>query len=423
MLLVAVLTPMSVQASGSFLPATGVRNQAMGGTGVAIAEDLTTLRENPAGLANLPLGEKRFSALLNYHLYYLRNSFQRTGNKPNESYPLAENTARYVKNIPNIYFGGNFGLKDFGASIGVYSPIGPGHEYSASGAQRYSMIINEISLFYVAAGAAYKIFDTLSLGASISFANVTAEQQIGFSLLPESRSLDGLLKVTGKDMMIPVGVFGLTWTPIPKLQVGLMYRTRYRVNLKGNAEASMPAIGLAGTDQLTVTQPIPELLQAGVGWSAQNWALETAVKWMRWGIYRQLKIDLKNNELGGVPIADIITPKKYRNTVSVHLGGSYTYKNQHTVRAGAFYDMGAIDPNNTTIVEYDPNKIGLTGGYMFRWNSFKFSLALMHMIYEKVEATHSVVRAIAPIGTGEIIGNGVYQWNVNTIGGAVQYDF
>lgn len=422
LLLVLVLSWQQASASGAFLPATGVLNQSRGGTGIANGRDLTVLAENPAELVDIPAASSPFSSLLNYHLFYLRNRYQRTGDGPSESYPETGNVARFANNIPNIYAGSNFGVDGLYGAIGVYSPVGPSHEYDPAGAQRYSIILNKISLLWAAAGLAYKPHKVISLGASLALAVVTAEQKIGFTLIPGAYSLDGDFSFTGSDLFIPIGVFGVTIHPMDKLSIGLMYRTRFQVNLEGVANAQLPAIGLEGSDTLTISQPMPELVQGGIGWSDSSWGIEFAVKWMHWSIFKEQIIDLDNNVIGGFKIDDIITPKKYNDAFSFHLGGSYRYKD-HEVRGGGFYDMGAVDPSNTTMTEYDPNKVGLTTGYGFWWKDLHFSLSYMHMFYQKVEVTDSVVKAIAPIGEGQVIGNGTYHWNVNILGGAVEYVF
>lgn len=426
---VVLFSPALASASGLFLPARFARNQAMGGTGIAVAGDITVLAENPAGMVAVT----STSLFLNYHLYKLANSFQRYGYDgkqiDKDAFPPTENTAGFFNHIPNIFAGSNFGVKGLMVAGGVWSPIGPRHVYDPYGPQRYSMVFNQIQLLYTGVSAAYQIVPQLSLGGTFMFAHAMAEQHIGLMILPEASSLDGLVILKAMGLFKPMGIVGATLTPYKGLHIGMSYQTAVKMELEGTVEAEVPVITgrgkTYGKDDVVASQKIPDVIQFGVGWKAEKWAAEFTTKFYRWSQYKELNVDLATGKIGDFTLADFAIQKKNSDALSFHLGGSYLVHPMHELRAGAYYDQSAIDPDYVSITEFDSDKIGLTGGYAFHWKGLTLAATVMHMLYQEVETTNSQLKPIQAfeIGDPPRIGDGVYLWKVTTLGGSVSYDF
>ncbi len=420
-LLVCVLTATDTFASGLFLPARFARTQAMGGTGIARGLDLSAVADNPGAMSDI----SGTTVMLNYHLYYLDNSFKRIDPTGKEVFAETNNVAGFFNHIPNFFVGSDFGVPGLMVTGGVWSPIGPRHSYDEFGPQRYSMIFNQIQLLYFGAGASYKPIPQLSFGATIAFANVLAKQHIALMILPGSPSLDGKIKIDGSKFLMPMGVFGAKANILPKLSVGVAYQTSINVEMDGDLTAEVPILksGTFGKDTIVAKQVLPDELRVGLAWTDDRWAIELASKLYFWSRYKQLEVELGTGKIGEFTLEDIVVKKKNTDGYSINLGGSFAITPMHELRLGGFFDAASIDQNYVTITEFDSDKFGATIGYGFNWKKLKLSFAGMKVFYSEVEATNSQVKAITAFGDPPVVGAGTYLWDVITLGGSIEYTF
>jgi long-subunit fatty acid transport protein len=415
-------------ASGLFLPTRHPRGQAMGGTAIANTADLTAISENPGGLTALTTTTFQVS----YTLLHMQNSFKRdaypsTGIEESPQYPETGNVANQFNHIPNLFAGSNFGVEDLYVAAGLWTPIGPRHKYDPYGAQRYTSILNQNSLAYFGFGAAYRIHKMISLGATLAFANIFATQHIGLEVLPNSISTDGQVRLNVTGMFLPFGIFGITIQPIDSLRIGFSYQTRTKAKLEGTVEAYVPILAgrdnAYGVDNVYAEQNLPDELKLGVGWTADRWSVEAAMKMYRWSVYDKLSADLETNKIGDFTIDDLEILKNNRDALSFHLGGSFDIVEDHTLMAGWFYDQAAIDVDYVSITEFDSPKQGLSAGYAVKFAGFRFTLTGMKMLFTEVESPNSQLTSISALGDASLVGSGTYLWNLWTVGGSLEYSF
>lgn len=164
--------------------------------GAAQAEDASTLFFNPAGIVLLEQGELQ----LGVHLIAPSAEFHNDSSRynlpgtPFHNLPLSGNNGGdggVTHAIPNLYLtqpvlrGSRFG--DLTVGLGVSVPFGLETDYNPDWVGRYSALRTKLTTFDFQPTVAWRIFDRLSLGASLDVQRASARltQAIDFGLIAQ----------------------------------------------------------------------------------------------------------------------------------------------------------------------------------------------------------------------------------------------
>jgi long-chain fatty acid transport protein len=305
---------------GSF----ALNEQSVSGLGVAYAggaaqaSDASTIFFNPAGIALLKQGELQFGAQLLMPQANFTNQGSRYNlpNTPINGMPLSggnDGNGGVNHVLPNIYLSQPvFRSPQYGdltVGIGLSVPFGLETDYSPGWVGRYVALRSKLSTFDIQPTIAYRLFDRISLGASldIQYASARFTQAIDFGLagsqalgqfeqalpaLLAARGVpaaaipgvvsatnqafnnagfvpgghDGVTEVTGNDWSVgfTLGAIFEYWKGDDNSffqdgRFGVSYRSGISHNLKGTAEfRNVPVIAAAGAP---VQFPQPNLFQ------------------------------------------------------------------------------------------------------------------------------------------------------------------
>ena len=183
-----------VQA-GSF----ALNEQSVSGLGVAYAggaaqaSDVSTIFFNPAGIALLNQGEFQFGAqfIIPQANFTNEGSRYKLPNTPFNNLPLSggnggDGGVNHL--LPNIYLSqpifrsAQYG--DLTVGIGLSVPFGLETDYSPGWVGRYTALRTKLTTFDIQPTIAYRVFDRLSLGASldVQYASARLTEAIDFGL-------------------------------------------------------------------------------------------------------------------------------------------------------------------------------------------------------------------------------------------------
>lgn len=411
---VLVLAPGFALGSGFINPSTGGRASSMAGAWMAQGDDLSVMDHNPAQL----IRQDRYGLEFHYTAFVFDAYFDPTPVEGIGDGPSSGNTANFVNHIPNFYavFPVHERVK---LGAGLFTPVGPRHTYGDDGTQRYQMQQAQISLVWGTVAAAVRLLDQLTASISLDIAYPWATQKLALGLVPGFRTLDGSLTVDGAGKPTPRGKFGLLVEPADDWSIGLVAAHGIDLSIEGEVRADLPQAGLdpaTAVDNVVATQRYPTEARLGVGWTPGDWRAELAMRWYRWSEYEEQAIDLQRNVIGGFPIADLTVKKYYEDTFAIQAGGGVRLAEIHEIRAGYAYDRRANQSAGVTINDYDADKhiLGLGYGVQIK-ERFTFDIGFNHLIYVDQTVTDSQSAPIAILGGPEGMGNGAYDWSVQTI--------
>ena len=411
--------------------------------GAAQAEDVSTLFFNPAGIALLKQGELQFGAQLVAPQANFTNqgSNYNLPNTPINGLPLSGGNGGnggVLHVLPNIYLSQPvFRSPQYGnltVGIGVSVPFGLETDYDPGWVGRYVALRSKLSTFDIQPSIAYRLFDRISLGASldIQYASGRFSQAVDYGLIgsellgqfeqalpallaargvpaaaipgvvsatnrafnnagfvPGGR--DGILEISGNNWNVgfTLGAIFEYWKGddqsfLQDGRFGVSYRSGISHNLKGPAEfRNVPAITAPGAP---VPFPQPTAFQ-DVSFNQEAIAQLNLPEIYHFSLFqrfaRQFAImgDIawtRWNTLQSIPIvfqnagtAPETLQLKYQDTLRYAVGFEWYAAKNLTLRLGFAYDQTPIPSADFRTPRIpDSNKYLLSAG--FRWSPFSF---------------------------------------------------
>jgi len=350
----------SMTYAGSFqLNLQGIRQTAMGGSGVAKAWDISSMFFNPGAMAQID----RIQAYASVNFVNPSVGYSQ--------YPTAGYQAQAKKNLSTpfaVYVGGS--LKEGGkvaVGLGVYTPFGSSAEWDKNWAGKY--IIQNISLqsIFFQPTVSYKINNQWSVGAGFVYAigNVDIEKALPAQF---QNGNDATARLKGDANGIGFNL-GVQYKPSESISLGLNYR--HGVNMKvnsGTAKFNVPT-SIAGnfpTNSQTgfnTHLPLPSILTAGIAIDVnERLTLQADVVYANWSSYKSL--DFNFNEQSAM-VQNTSDTRNYKNTVAIRIGANYKVCKDFDVMLGAAYDPTPTQKNYVSPDAVDGDRIVFTGGISY----------------------------------------------------------
>jgi long-chain fatty acid transport protein len=416
---------------GYYDGALGARAAGRGGAFVARADDPTAISVNPAGLANLRGWHLEIGNQFSYNSYaYTRATTLDTGNPmngvaPSVSFARVTNGAPAQAADPFIGLTTDFGLSDWGFGLAAFAPPGIAQEqFPLTGGQNYMMVRRQAIIGEVAASAAWKYHDLFGVGVTAEYLMLPSLQ---YQLMingdpnadaasPVSSKYDLLADTKGADWFAFNARLGAWVRPTPWLELaasGQIIPTEFVTHSHLTVTAQDPSIGTVlltdsrgrKADDVRITLPLPMMARAGARYigldgGVERWDLELDVEYETWSRVNQFTVDTAglNAVVAGsppTPIAPIVVPKHWQNTISVKLGGDVALvPDRWKLRAGAYYES-AVAPAAYSNVDFPggPQIGGALGGSFLSGN---LELALTYQFRYQPTVTVSEADARVP---------------------------
>ena len=436
----------SAHAAGFYLFDRGVQAMGRGGAFVAGAQGVYSLWYNPAGLR---FGGRELLGSLALARLSAGTEFTRTDSSG--TLPKVGAQQEFIP-IPSLGYADNFGLRKWSFGIMLDAPSAIIQKWptsvdvggvAAPAPQRYSLYSANTTFFaegYL--GAAYEPIRGLSFGASLGvhlaqFAVSNAVSACDGGLIcmdPQSPAFDSVVKVKSHILAAPLAILGVTYRHPRWFSVGASFVAPWKFQGNGSLHVQLPPAPIfagstvvdanGGPPTISASVNLPWIVRGGIEVRpVENLRVETAVVVEGWS--RQQNITFTPNDVvvtGGVvgalppqynTIIPINVPRHMKNTVSIRVGGEYTYK-WLDVRLGVAYETGAFNNPYLTPLTLDSNKTTVSGGISVRtWRTLSLDAAFAWTFMQSHTVTDSQVKqpvAILPGVPGAVpIGNGNYQ--------------
>jgi long-chain fatty acid transport protein len=355
------LVASSMAFGGSFqLNLQGIRQTAMGGTGVAWPWDASTIFYNPGGLSRLK-GIQAYGSV-NFVTPNIRFVQTPTGGYMGE-------TESHTSTPFAVYVGGPI-KKDskIGVGVGVYTPFGSSVNWGNNWTGRY--VVESISLqsIFIQPTVSYAINDMISVGAGFvyAFGHVDIDKAIP---LQDLNGNDGQANIKGKANGLGFNL-GVQIKATEDLQFGVSYRSKVKMKIDdGTATFTVPQsvagnFPAGGATGFSSQLPLPEILTIGVGYRpVSDLMFQADVVVAGWKTYDSLSFDFVENTAA---LKDTHDPRSYKNTVAFRLGAHYDINKEFAVMVGGAYDPTPTQKNLLSPDAVDANRLTLSCGATYQ---------------------------------------------------------
>jgi len=389
-----VLFSATATAGGFEIPDNGAQSVSRASAFTVKADDLTALAHNPGGL----MRGKGLRVLYSHNVVHAPAKFTRAptslahGDNPAGTDP----NATVENQTPWFGLGGmfvaahDFGLENWCFAVGFYGPSAAGHqEWPISGGQRYMLTKLDVIMVYGSAAIAYGVRDRFGLGLTLQVAyqpktelTLVIDGQTGSDLSPyyASNDVEATIKLNAKPTLTAIAGGWLRLSD--NWELGASGRILpIRMDGTGDIALQKTPTGAQFTpSQLAVTGSaarlqliLPPTAKIGLRYrgmegSVERFDVEVNFVYEAWSMLKDYKVELdgKINLFAAVEAPDVTIAKRWKDTLSLRLGGTYNLAAMPlSLSAGAYYETGAV-PNNYTNVDFMSfDRFGVGGGVRF----------------------------------------------------------
>jgi long-chain fatty acid transport protein len=356
-IVLSMLSPSLLFAQGFQVNLQGQKQQAMGGAGVATNLDGASVFYNPGSVSHLKGNSVSAGVSLTAESTAFRDANSQQQFHTNS--PISTPFTGY----------GVWGPKDskFKFGMGVYTPFGSTIKYEDGWSGRYALTQMKLLSVFFQPTVSYKVNDKLGIGVGFvyGYGHIDLSKDLPIANANGQQSTANLTGTAG-GMGYNLGIY---YKPIEKVSIGLSYRSQVNMKLnKGTATFNVPASLQSSfpSGNFSTTLPLPQVLTLGVAVNATEKLLLTAdVNYIGWGSYKSLSFDYAQNTSS---LKDSESPRNYKNTYAIRLGGQYTLSEKIMLRAGMNYEKSPIKNGYVTPEVPDADRLNFTGGIGYKPN-------------------------------------------------------
>ena len=369
----AVCAASAAQAAGFMLTeqSAGALGRAYAGVGVD-GTDLSGVYYNPATMTLHPGTQIQAG----FVAVGLDLAFEGSGTANGISYDgVTENGQYNTQAIPHGYISHQL-TDSVWLGLAMTVPFGMGTEYDDNWSLANRGISAEVLTFDFNPNVAWKVSDTLSLGAgmSIQYAAADLKMRADIPAMGSSPAASANGEVDADSLAWGFNV-GLMWSPLDNLRFGLSYRSEVNHHADGDFTLDNQKAFIDGS-WVNTGVPSATFGDAKASLSTPAWAMATAAwdvndflslyatfRWTDWSSFDSLEI-----KSAGIPLTHKQTiVNKWQDTYLFSVGADLRFTNWWTFRAGVGYETSPIDePEYRTAIIPDADRWWFAIGSSFQ---------------------------------------------------------
>lgn len=261
--------------------ASGLGNAYAGAA--AVAEDASTVHFNPAGMSRLP--KRQLVVALNAIKPRVEFSGSAVIYTP-APLPVGGGQGGDAGDwawVPNLYYTQRL-TPSLTAGLGLNAPFGLKTSYDPGWIGRYQAIESEVRTINLNPSLAWKISDTLSVGAGLNLQRIEAVLSNRIPLYGQP-----LVRIEGEDYGFGYDL-GVLWQATPATRIGLAYRSAVDYKLDGKSRTADPVVApLNGPVTARLTLPDSASLSL-VHRLSPRWEFLADLSWTGWSDFDVLPI-------------------------------------------------------------------------------------------------------------------------------------
>ena len=352
-----ICLPVFTLAQGYKINLQGQKSQGMGGAGIALPQDGSAVFFNPGSVSFLK--ENSIDMSVSPVVYKGKYQDAASGDISKTNAPTTF--------VPSGYavFGNPQSRLRYG--IGVYVPYGSTMQWDPGWTGRFVLTKLQLFSLYVQPTISYKITDELGFGAGLVYAHGHVDIRKDIPVQDQQGNY-GNAKLTGNSSNWGYNL-GLYYKPCADFSLGLTYLSKVSAQVKnGNADFTVPASLSSGfpSGKFSASLPLPWVLGLGVAYKPiPKLSLALDLNYIGFGSYDTLGFNYATTT---PTLQNTRSPRDYRNTIGLRLGGQYTVEKNLDVRAGVGYNRTPIKNGYVTPELPDANRLFYTVGLGYRFD-------------------------------------------------------
>ncbi len=372
LLTAALLLAAPAWAAGFALESHGGRAIGMSTAVTALGDDPSAVFYNPAGL----LGGQGLELQLGAALIIPRVSFTSP----------AGDVSRVSGLSPPPHLYARYQIMDrVAAGLGVFVPFGASSSWPEGWEGRYRTTGSTLNVWNINPEVAVQVHDRVRLGAGVQIlrGTVLLSRALGFV------DSDGEVELGG-------GAWGTSFNVGTEVELvkdmltfGASYRPGPRLDFEGEAGfTGVPAEFQSRLRGMGVSTSVdlPDAVFAGFGFRALEDRLRIGLDahWYDWSSFQELRLNFEDEALSTV------SPKRWTDTVSFHLGGEYRVTRALSARLGASWDPTPSPQDTLTPDLPDADRLRASVGVGYRLGDFQIDAAYQFVTLIDLESTSPV---------------------------------
>jgi long-chain fatty acid transport protein len=297
-----------------------------------------------------------------------------------------------------------------GVGFGINNPFGLITDWSKTSSTRYVATYSSLAVTEFNPNIAYKLNDNLSAAFGIAYVHIRATLE---KIQPTSPLTDANFRLSGDGDGWGVNA-ALRYKASDTVNLGLSYRSRIKEKVDGTAELN--GTPLSGTGKTTIM--LPDLIQAGVSYSASDKLTVNAdLEYTLWSTFDTLTIE------SDVAAFNKTEEHQWKNVACLRIGGQYKLSDQWKVRAGYLYDQNPVKEEHFETRIPDSDRQGLSIGAGYTIGNVTIDAAYMYLLFNKRTISNSLMddASVTPKAPDAL--NGTYRSHAQLAGITIGYKF
>ena len=454
--LAGVALPEAAHAGGYYIGPIGGKAVGRAGAFTARADDLSAVYYNPAGLSFLDGLHVQLDNKLSYNFFeFQRQPLTDTTGMVTTTFEPVQSETTFQPLTPLLGVG--YGISDWAFALVAYAGSGVSNmDFPEDGPQRYMMVSREGLFVNYALNVAWQPTPKLSIGAGVQVVTVPS---LRYQLVinggpagfggdnPVMNNLDIMATVEGTDPFTLNAVLGVLYKVSPAFELGLSGQVLpSKIEAKG--PISLDAVnyddavetyrGPDAADDVTLTLPLPMTARLGARYinrradGSELFDIELDLTYETLSDVERFTMDsngmvaeFQSNE---IEIGTIQVEKQWNDTIGASLGGDFNaIQDLLTVRAGAYWESAASDPEYTNVDFITGTQLGGTVGASLLFGDL--SLALAYEFRYQPEVTNQTaegrVYQVAPLQSDAtpVVNGGTYRAHSHSAAIGLAYKF
>ena len=356
--MVATIGIPDVLALGFRNPDQDARATGQGEAFVAQADDASAIYYNPAGLTQIKGTEITSGGMISFPDSKLKGA----------GAGAEMNTMAF---LPHLYAATDLGAakSPWRFGLGFNVPFGNAAEYADNGPFRYMVTRASLAVFNIQPTVAYQINEQLSLGAGVNIYDATLSQHVN-----TPPPLDGHFHFSGDGQAVG-GTAGLMWKITPQHTVGVVYRSPFSVNFKGNTDLNV--LGQPPVHGDTSIQ-FPQSIAGGYAFRPiKRLKLEADVEWTNWDTLNQVTLHAPGSLVNGTP-----TSFNWKDSMYYEFGAQYDVDDHWAVRGGYIYSVNTVPDATFSPTVPDSNRHVFSVGFGYTETRFSVDIVYQYSLSE-----------------------------------------
>jgi long-chain fatty acid transport protein len=385
-LVMCLLNPIWARVSFAGGPVQGAKAAGMGTAFVAVADDLSAILYNPAGLT-----QSTGTNIYNNGTLVLPSSEYKSPSGGSEK------TKFQAFLVPQLSIASDFNTSDLRFGLGIYSPFGiGGRKWSGTGLTREVSTNNQIGTVAANPVFAWRASPWLSVGGGFYYQYaITRMEKMNDQSFVGAGDANSVLKGNGGGWGYNAGVLLF---PGECVSFGFAYRSHSVIDQKmdfsisGIAPAIQPIVGgpsfqTGGNSSID----FPQVVSFGVGVRPTGkLTIAIDVDWGGWSSMKNLNLTL-DRQVPQAGVTNAVIPLNMQNAWQPKVGLEYKLDDRFAVRCGYAFvqtnvpDM-AVGPGNP-----DANQHGVSLGLGYKRGKFTFDFFYLADFYQNRSVSNDIL--------------------------------